>query len=123
MVVGSTNSWVINARTSSNRHFVGTHRRIGLSSKASREASWRDLKEMAIQYSSLGADVVVYALAPHNDEYEKVGWFHKNEDGPYMPPGCMRSGSRSVLCSDLLDLSQHSNFDGSTSLRRWDRVR
>ena len=62
-------------------------------------------------------------MTPFCDECELVGWFAKAAAGPFLPPGCLRKGSMSVLASPIMDQYAQGDFEDLNSLRRWDKIR
>ena len=62
LVIGTSNSYVINAKTHHPNHFIGTKHAVGLSSKASEINSWKRIKELALRYVASGSEVLVYCL-------------------------------------------------------------
>ena len=66
LAVGSKNSWLINARTSHKRHFVGTRHSIGLSSPTAGSKLFSRLDNLVLRYAALGSKVNVYWLYTKN---------------------------------------------------------
>ena len=66
LAVGSKNSWLINARTSHTRHFIGTRHSIGLSSPTAGSKLFSRLDNLVLRYAALGSKVNVYWLYAKN---------------------------------------------------------
>ena len=60
MVIGKKQSWIINARTSHRRHYIGTKQKIGLAEKTVKEQLWSRLETFALRYASAGSIVKVF---------------------------------------------------------------
>ena len=91
LIIGHTNSWIINSKTSKKHCFVGTRIAQGLTSKASREKSWTAIQELALRYAARGSTIYVFCLHPKNGDPALVSVFKKDEEAPYQPPGCAKS--------------------------------
>ena len=66
MLIGKNTSWIVNARTSHKRHFVGTKQIVGLTTKALRAESWARLETLALRYASSGSTIKVFCLHPND---------------------------------------------------------
>ena len=66
LAVGSKNSWLINARTSHKRHFIGTRHSIGFSSPISGSNLFSRLDNLVLRYAAPGSKVNVYLLYANN---------------------------------------------------------
>ena len=88
LAVGSKNSWLINARTSHKRHFIGTKHSIGLSSPTSGPNLFSKLDNLALRYAALGSKVNVYLLHAKNSSIQHVGSINKTRNALFQPPGC-----------------------------------
>lgn len=90
LLIGRENSWIVNARTSHRRHFVGTRQAIGLTAKAANNASWTQLRLFALRYAAPGSLVKVYCLNLEEGKSRHVAEFRKAEEAPFQLPGCSR---------------------------------
>ena len=57
LAIGQQNSWLINARTSHKKHFVGTKIAIGLTHKATDKTAWRKLEAFVLRYAAPGSSI------------------------------------------------------------------
>ena len=62
LVIGTSNSWIINARTAIPWRFVGTRLPIGLTTSASNKSHWKLLENFVQRYAAPGAQIIVYCL-------------------------------------------------------------
>ena len=62
MVIGKKHSWMINARTSHKRHYIGTKQAIGLALRTVKTQLWERLETFAMRYASPGSTITVYCL-------------------------------------------------------------
>ena len=62
LVIGQRNTWMINARTSHKRHFIGTRYCIGLSNKRRLKDTWSRLHDFVLKYACRGATIKVFCL-------------------------------------------------------------
>ena len=62
LVVGRRFSWMINARTSDRRYYIGTRLYYGYDAKLCNHYTWQRLEEQVMRYSAPGARITVYTL-------------------------------------------------------------
>ena len=88
MIIGQSNSWIVNARTSHPNFFVGSRLAIGISSKASSQTAWRKLEVFALRFAAPGSTIKVYCPDPNSTSLQLVGEFYKCSDALFQAPGC-----------------------------------
>ena len=88
LIIGTQNSWLINARTTSDRRFVGTRRAFGLTPLANSQLIWQKLEAFAQRFTAPGARVKVYCLHEQVSVPKCVTIFKKLKGKAYQLPGC-----------------------------------
>lgn len=68
MVIGTRNTWMINARTCHRRHFIGTKQVINMDFKKGKLYLLKKLKTFALRYAASGSIVKVFSLHQHNNK-------------------------------------------------------
>ena len=88
LIIGKENSWIVNARTSHNNHFVGTRQAIGLTNKATNIVSWKQLETFVLRFAVPGAKIKVFCLHSKDGQPIEVSEFTKEKKTLYQLPGC-----------------------------------
>ena len=88
LVIGTQNSWLINACTTSPWRFVGTRLPSGLTTSASNKGHWERLENFVQRHAAPNALVNVYCLHERDAMTQEVISFRKNEGTSFQPPGC-----------------------------------
>ena len=83
LIIGKENSWIVNASTSHNNHFVGTRQAIGLTNKATNIVSWKQLETFVLRFTVPGAKIRVFCLHPKDGTPILVSDFTKEKKTLY----------------------------------------
>ena len=80
LIIGTSNSWLVTARTAHPRNFIGTRHAIGLTKRALGEHYWTRIKALALRYSNPGARVTVYSIHPETQSGMRLAELTKAEN-------------------------------------------
>ena len=120
LLIGREHSWLVNARTSHKRHFVGTRKLVGLTAKAGKNASWTKLEEFALRHAAPGSIVKVFCLHPDDGIPRKVSEFVKAETMPYQAPGCNKDAINGIKLPVFIKTSIEKVILNSEALIGWE---
>lgn len=96
MVIGRYNTWMVTARTSHKRHFIGTKYTLGLSKSVIGAQIWRRLEAFVLRYASRGSTTRIFCLNQQNQAIIEVGDIYKSEYSFVQAPSCILPASNGI---------------------------
>ena len=103
LVIGKKQSWIINARTSHPRHFVGTGQIIGLEGASINEWQWNRLWMFINRYVAPDAMIRVYCLHNEDTLTKRIALIKKTKGTPFQPPGCSLPNINGICIPKFID--------------------
>jgi len=96
MIIGSRNSWLVNASTCHPGHFVGTRQQFGLTSRAGNKEIWNKLQRFALRFAAPGSTIKIFCFLKQADPDIPVAEFQKKKESLFQTPSCYVQNSNGV---------------------------
>ena len=88
LAVGKRHSWIINASTGHNYHFIGTRAVAGMTKNGQDKQQIERLKNLVLRYASIGSVTRVYWLHQEDGNFNCCSELIKDKDAMVQVPGC-----------------------------------
>ena len=72
LVIGDQYCWLVNSKPCHENHFMGTERKVSLTSKGQNQAVWMRIKDLVKRFAAPGSIIEVFVLNPRKIQIKPV---------------------------------------------------